>query len=263
MENKHLCIWLTALSRVDHLPSANWARMTMSEHICAICLAPLDDTRTSLECGHVFHTYCVETYCDSANQSISAIPCPQCKRTGHQLSELRARAIRDRVIPGAIPDPLIPEHDPEAEDFLRGTAHEIPSTQMVIQSEIPSAQPDSPLYPQGHADLDCLVPLSHRAVRRPYIPYILYIIVRIFRIFYSVYSRIFRLWFVSKEYSCFGYPVYSVYSIPYIPYIPSRIFRIFRIFNPVYSVFGFPYIPYIPSRIFRILHPVYSVYSVY
>ena len=72
---------------------------------CKICMAPLNDdietaNPTSLECGHVFHTYCITTYCQIANQTVNEMPCPTCKQTGIEISELRSQAQRDMLIPG-------------------------------------------------------------------------------------------------------------------------------------------------------------------
>ena len=104
------------LTRVTAPPFISYCiRRTMSDIItCAICMAPLNDdietaNPTSLECDHAFHTYCITTYCRTANQTINEIPCPTCKQTGIEISELRSQAQRDMLIPG---EPLETQQPP-------------------------------------------------------------------------------------------------------------------------------------------------------
>jgi hypothetical protein len=45
-----------------------------------------EDT-TSLICGHVYHTICINTYCDARGCTLDTIPCPQCKVKSSDIVE--------------------------------------------------------------------------------------------------------------------------------------------------------------------------------
>ena len=77
----------------------------MADVMCAICMAPLHDEIepdvTALECGHAFHTYCLQTYLTaSAHGTMMELPRLNCKMTGISMSEQRSQAQRDSLIPG-------------------------------------------------------------------------------------------------------------------------------------------------------------------
>ena len=126
------------------------ASETMAELMCAICIAPLhddieDDTQ-SLECGHVFHTYCLTTYCRSAAQTIETIPCPECKLTAADMSQRRT---------GIIP-PASPRADaPMTPTGMPPNAQLSPEHPSHIESSPPNAQM-SPEHtaPLGSAELE-------------------------------------------------------------------------------------------------------------
>ena len=113
--------------------------------ICTICMAPLNDdietaNPTSLECGHVFHTYCIQTYCQTAHQTMNEIPCPTCKQTGIEISELRSQAQRDMLIPG---EPLETQQPPRTPP-PPGTEVDSPMSDQEPPNVQPSAAQPSP-----------------------------------------------------------------------------------------------------------------------
>ena len=54
-----------------------------SEPQCCICRAALgdseDDPKTSLMCGHTFHSECLNMYCENIQLTLEQLPCPMCK----------------------------------------------------------------------------------------------------------------------------------------------------------------------------------------
>lgn len=124
-------------------------RLLHDVHVCAICMAPLNELsdHTSLECGHTYHTHCINTYCASLEcvphvlhqYILLHVACPVCKRTAIQISELRSQAIRDMVIPGRIPDPLIPGTGADSCSLLAG--------EQLVPETPPNAQPTAAMPP--------------------------------------------------------------------------------------------------------------------
>ena len=94
---------------------------------------------TSLECGLTHHTYCINTYCESAATQLLHVACPVCRRTAVQISELRSQAMRDMVIPGRIPDPLIPGTGADSQPMLAG--------EQLVPETPPNAQPTAAMPP--------------------------------------------------------------------------------------------------------------------
>ena len=104
-------------------------------HTCAICMEPLHEYSddTSLDCGHTYHTDCINTYCESAATEIQHVECPVCKRTAVQISGLRSHAMRIMAIPGGIPDPPIPGTGADSPCMLAG--------EQLVSETPPIAQP--------------------------------------------------------------------------------------------------------------------------
>ena len=108
------------------------------DHICAICQDPLRDMmeHTSLECGHIYHTCCISTYCGELAQSLHTIECPLCKRTALQMRAASQAAFPTQADSAA---------DAEAESAADAT----------VDLEVPNAQP----HPSAlESDLEMLSP---------------------------------------------------------------------------------------------------------
>ena len=120
-------------------------RETMAELMCAICIAPLNDNierdAQSLECGHVFHTYCITTYCRSAEQTLETIPCPECKLTAADMSQRRTG--------------IIPQSAPQASDAPMTPTGVPPNAQLSPEhpSHIESSPPNAQMSPEHTAPL--------------------------------------------------------------------------------------------------------------
>ena len=112
---------------------------------CAICRDPMSeaDDRLALQCGHVFHQHCIQSYADVKSMHILDLQCPNCKATSHDIRQreetLIVQSVGDETSDAAAGDMAATEATQTDQDTGDGYDHSAPQSSVGALAAVYSA----------------------------------------------------------------------------------------------------------------------------